>query len=242
MKDIDVYYQAAINKGITHLIVVGYDLKSSLDALSLAERFPAIYAAVGIHPNDLLLAKKADFEAIEKLLDHPKVVALGEIGLDYYWNKVDKATQKYYFEYFIKMAYRKHKPIIIHNRDADFDTLSLLREHKAYLSKGVMHCYSASKEMVKDFIDVGMYISFAGPLTFLNAKAPKAAAQEVPLDKILIETDAPYLAPHPLRGKQNQPAYVTYVAEELARLLNKPLADVANITSHNAKVLFGLPL
>ncbi len=240
LPDAEGYIKRANEAGVKACLVVGFNYQSSLDAIALAERFPCVYAAVGIHPNDLLLANKNDFQAIESLLSHPKVVALGEIGLDYYWNEVDKVTQHYYFEYFIQMAYRHQKPIIIHNRNADKDTLDILQKNKAYITKGVMHCYSASKEMVKDFVNTGMYISFAGPLTFLNAKMPKEAAKVVPLDRLLIETDAPYLSPHPFRGQQNESARVVYVAQELACLKEMSVEEIAKITTENACQLFGI--
>lgn len=240
IKDTERYYQAALAKDVSFMVVVGYDYKSSLDAIKLAESYAGIYAAVGIHPNEIMAAQPEDFATIEKLLDHPKVVALGEIGLDYHWKRTPKDTQKHYFEYFIKMAHKKQKPIIIHNREADFDTLQLLKANKEYLTTGVMHCYSASKEMVKDFTDLNLYLSFAGPLTFTNAKGPKEAAKVVPLDRLLIETDAPYLTPHPFRGQQNEPAYVRYVAEEMARVLQMSYEEVAAITSENAKRLFSI--
>ena len=238
LKDSQRYYDAALAKQVGVMIVVGYDYTSSLDAIALAEKHPGVYAAVGIHPNELMQAKPEDFAKIEPLLDHPKVVALGEFGLDYHWNKSDKATQHTYFEYFLKMAHRKQKPVIIHNRNADYDTLQLLRKNRHLLTKGVMHCYSASKEMVMDFVDVNMYISFAGPLTFTNARGPKEAALAVPRNRLLIETDAPYLTPHPFRGQQNEPANVRYVAEEMARILKISYDEVAQITTQNAKALF----
>lgn len=240
IKDSDHYVQAAQEKQVTHLVVVGYDVKSSLDAIALAERYPNVYAAVGIHPNECGVAKPGDIDIIESLLVHPKVVALGEIGLDYHWNRTEKELQYTYFETFIRLAHRHQKPIIIHNRNADFDTLQVLKKNQSFLTKGVMHCYSASKEMVKDFVDLHFYISFAGPLTFTNAKAPKEAAKVVPFDRLLIETDAPYLTPHPFRGQQNEPAYVRYVGEEMARLLNKSVEEVAHQTFQNACDLFGI--
>lgn len=242
IKESDRYYQAAFEKGVTAMVVVGYDYQSSLDAIFLAEKYPGIYAAVGIHPNEIMEAQPSDFANIEALLDHPKVVALGEIGLDYHWKKTPKDIQAFYFEYFIKMAHRKNKPIIIHNRNADFDTLQLLRQNQQSLTTGVMHCYSASKEMVKDFSDLNLYLSFAGPLTFTNAKTPKEAAKVVPRDRLLIETDAPYLTPHPFRGQQNEPSYVRYVAEELARVLEISYEEVAQITTKNARDLFSIAL
>lgn len=242
LKDIDRLYKNALNKGVGALIVIGYDYKSSLEAIRLAKEYPAIYAVVGIHPNEIADANEDDFEKIEALLKEDKVVALGEIGLDYHWKRTPVDMQHYYFEYFIKMAHRNNMPIVIHNRNSDADLLKILQKNKEYVTKGVMHCYSSSVEMVKDFLDLNLHISFAGPLTFLNAKRPKEAVKAVPLDRLLVETDAPYLTPHPFRGKPNEPAYVRYVAEEMARVLNMSFEDVAKLTTKNAKELFNLDI
>ena len=168
-----------------------------------------------------------DLMMIEQLAAHPKVVALGEMGLDYYWDQSPKEVQKEVFRKQIRLAKKVKLPIIIHNRDATADIVDILREENAGEVGGVMHCFSGSIEVARQCMDMNFYISFGGPVTFKNAKKPKEVAKEIPLDRLLIETDCPYLTPHPFRGKRNEPSYVKYVAEAIAELKGLSFEEVA---------------
>ena len=173
---------------------------------NLVETYDFIYASVGWHPVDAIDMTEEDLEWIEEYAAHPKVVALGEMGLDYHWDKSPKEIQKEVFRKQIRLAKKVKLPIIIHNRDATADIIEILKEEKAEEVGGIMHCFSGSVEIAKECIDMNFYISLGGPVTFKNAKKPKEVAEEIPLDKLLIETDCPYLTPHPYRGKRNEPS------------------------------------
>ena len=233
----EILIQRALDQGVTYMCVVGYDLASSLKAIEVVQGYDFMYAIVGIGPNDCLETTDDDLNILDQYLNNPKVVALGEIGLDYYWDSVPREKQKEIFEKQIALAKKHHKPIVIHSRDASEDTYQIL---KAGQHGGVMHCFSGSYEMAKRFIDLGFYISLAGPVTFKNAKTPKEVAEKVDLNKLLIETDCPYLTPQPFRGKLNEPANVVYIAQEIARLKHLDVEDVARITTFNAKKVFGI--
>lgn len=239
-QNIDKYINEAKEAGVSKFLCVGYDIESSKLAIEIANKYPFVYAAIGMHPTELKdLSVDYVFE-IERMLDNPKVVAIGEIGLDYYWDNVDRDIQKEYFAKFIKLAYKHKLPISLHVRDALEDTLNVLRENKEYLTKGVMHCYSGPKEMIKDFTDLGMYISLGGPVTFLNAKKVHEVAKNIDIDKLLVETDVPYLAPHPLRGKMNEPKFIVYTVNQIALLRNETKEYIEEKTYKNALELFGI--
>ncbi len=227
--------------GVSNILVIGWDKESSINAIKLAEQYDFIYAAVGYHPENLEGITNKDFEDVMKLLNHPKVVAVGEIGLDYYWDKREetKAIQKKYFIKQIEEANKRGLPIVIHSRDAIFDTLNILKEHPVNKG-GIMHCYSGSAENVKDFIKCNMYISLGGTVTYKNAVNLKEVAKIVPLERLLVETDDPYLTPVPFRGKRNIPGYAKYVVEEIAKLKELPVKEVEKQTYENAKRLFGI--
>ncbi|NCA96907.1 MAG: TatD family deoxyribonuclease [Bacteroidia bacterium] len=231
----------AMGKGVEGFLVVGYDLASSQKALELAKRFPNVYAAVGIHPTDIKKRGETDLEQIEKMLSHPKVIAYGEIGLDYHWDKEEneQALQREYFIKQINVANRNGKPVIIHTRDAAFDTYKILSTHQVQRS-GIMHCYSGSVEMVDSYVKLGYYIALGGPVTFTNAKTPKEVANHVPLDYLLIETDAPYLAPHPLRGQQNEPSNLPLILNEIANIRGISPLVLDEATTANFRRLFKL--
>lgn len=229
--------QHALAHQVKNIVVAGYDLKSSQRAVKIANEYPFVYATVGISPNDCLHTKDDELEEIEVLLQNPRVVALGEIGLDYYWDDVPRNKQKEVFIKQIQIAKKYNKPIVIHARDAYEDTYDILKQ-AAHC--GIMHCYSGSVEMAKRYIDIGFYISLAGPVTFKNAKVPKEVAIQIGIDHLMIETDCPYLTPHPFRGKLNEPANVVYIAQEIAKLKNMEIEDVARITTFNAKRMFGI--
>lgn len=199
-----------------------------------------MYGAVGWHPVDAVDLTHEHLDWIEELLAHRKIVALGEIGLDYHWDKSPKTVQKDVFRKQIALAKKVKMPIIVHNREADQDVVDILREEGAKEVGGIMHCFGGSVEIAEQCLEMNFHISFGGPVTFKNAKRPKLVAKSVPLDRLLIETDCPYLAPHPYRGKRNEPAYVQLVAEQIAELKGMPYEELARQTTANAKKLFGI--
>ncbi len=233
----DIYIKNALENNVNYITIAGYDLESSRRAVEIANEYSFIYATVGISPNDCLNTTDEDLKEIEMLLQNHRVVALGEIGLDYYWDDVPKDKQKDVFLKQIEIAKKYDKPIVIHARDAYEDTYNILKEAKHY---GIMHCYSGSVEMAERYVKIGFMISLAGPVTFKNAKVPKEVARAIGIDHLLIETDCPYLTPHPFRGKLNEPANVVYIAQEIAKLKNMEIEDVARITTFNAKRMFGI--
>lgn len=238
---LDDLLQAALNAGVTRVVNVGYDLPSSQLAVRQAEQHAMLSAAVGLHPHD---AKSWDDRLAEAFVDltaQEQVVAWGEIGLDYHYDLSPRELQQTAFHAQLELARSRQLPVIIHDRDAHGDVLSILRAHAPYPAGGVMHCYSGSPELVADCLRLGFYISFAGPLTFKNARKSVEAAAKVPLERLLVETDAPYLSPEPFRGRENHPAQVVLVAEKLASIHGLPYAQLAQLVSANAVRLFGLP-
>lgn len=207
--------------------------------LALAEQHENLYASVGVHPDYPDLREPTVAELVE-LARHPKVVAIGETGLDYYRLTGDLEWQRERFRVHIRAARQSAKPLIIHTRSASADTLRLMQEERAGEAGGVMHCFTESWEVAQGALEMGFHISFSGILTFKNAKELKDVARQVPLDRLLVETDSPYLAPVPYRGKTNQPGWVKHVAEEVARLQNRSFADVASATTNNFFKLFNI--
>lgn len=232
--------ERARQNGIRRIINVGFNRETIPSSIALAEQYDFIYSTVGWHPTDAKDMLPEDLEWIESLCRHEKVVAIGEIGLDYYWDTSPKEVQDRVFREQIRLARKVGLPIVIHNRDAHHDVVQTLREEGAAETGGVMHCYSGSWETAKQCLDMNFYISFGGPVTFKNAKQPKAVLEKVPLDRLLIETDAPYLAPHPYRGKRNESAYVRLVAETAAEIKGISVEELAEITTRNAMDLFRL--
>jgi TatD DNase family protein len=221
-------------------LCVGVSLDKFPQVLALAEQHTNIYASVGVHPDHELDAEPTQ-ALLEQLAQHPKVVAIGETGLDYFRLKGDLEWQRERFRTHIRAARACAKPLIIHTREAAADTLRIMREENAGQVCGVMHCFTESMETAEAAMDMGFYISFSGIVTFKNAVTLKEVARNVPLERVLIETDSPYLAPVPFRGKLNQPAYVRHVAEEIARLRGVPLDEIAQATSGNFRRLFKTP-
>jgi TatD DNase family protein len=229
--------QAMTDNQVGHALCVCVTLPDFPAVLALAEEFENFYASVGVHP---------DYEKIEeptlgkliKLADHPKVIAIGETGLDYFRLTGDLEWQRERFRTHIRAALSTQKPLIIHTRNASADTIRIMQEEKAVKVGGVMHCFTESLEVAEAAIEMGFYISFSGIVTFKNATALKEVAKVIPLDKMLIETDSPYLAPMPYRGKTNQPSYVKHVAEEIAKLRGETLEMIATTTTNNFFKLF----
>jgi TatD DNase family protein len=239
-EDLQEVIDRAIAEGVTNMVVVGFDEITIKKALELAESYDFLYASVGWHPVDAIDMTQDHLDWLKELAGNPKVVALGEMGLDYYWDKSPKEIQKEVFRKQIRLAKEVQLPIIIHNRDATADIVEILKEENAGEVGGIMHCFSGSVETALECIEMNFLISLGGPVTFKNAKKPKEVAVEIPLDRLLVETDCPYLTPHPYRGKRNEPAYVKLVAEQIAELKGLTLEEVAEETAKNAKKLFGI--
>ena len=237
--DIDRVLARMVENQVTHALCVSVTLEDFPAVLDLAERHANIYASVGIHP-DSQGVREADPDELVRLADHPRVVAIGETGLDYFRLKENLDWQRERFRRHIRAARLSGKPLIIHTRDAAADTIRLMREEGADRAGGVMHCFTESWETAAAALDLGFHISFSGIVTFKNAKALKEVARKVPMNRMLIETDCPYLAPVPYRGKVNEPAYVKHVAEEIARLRELSWTEVALATSENFFRLFGI--
>lgn len=227
--------------GVTKLISAGYSLEGSKKAIELANKYDFIYATCGISPNDIPQTEEELWKTLQEIKEfiqvNFKVVAIGEIGLDYYWNKENKELQQKAFIEQIKLANELDLPIVIHTREAVSDTLEILKQNEVK-NKGVFHCCPLNRELVKEALKLGFYISFAGPVTFKNSKNADEIIQMVPKDKILIETDSPYLSPEPLRGRRNDSSNVKYVAQKIADVKGMQLEEVAEITYENTKRIF----
>lgn len=224
--------------GIANIVNVGASVSSCETTLALAERYPFIYAAIGVHPDEVGELDEERMERIKALCAHEKVVAVGEIGLDYYWDKSARDIQAYWFKRQLGLAREVSLPVIIHSREAAADTMELMKEERAGELGGVVHCYSYSPKMAMEYVKMGFYIGIGGVVTFKNAKKLKETAACVPLERILIETDCPYLSPEPNRGKRNSSLNLPYVAEEIARIKEVEPEKVVQVTNENAKRLF----
>ena len=234
---VDEYLQEAKNSGVDELLCVSIDWETYPDVLKIAEKYPHVYASVGVHPNHDEGYEPTIDDLIEKA-QHEKVIAIGETGLDYFRTGDDAEWQRDRFRIHIAAAKLCQKPLIIHTRDAREDTIRILEENNAQEAGGVMHCFTESLEMAKAAMDMNFYISFSGIVTFKSAFEIQEVAKKIPIDRILVETDSPYLAPVPFRGKQNQPSYVKHVAEFVAELRGISLEELAEHTTHNFHQLF----
>ena len=224
-------------EGVTRVISAGYSIESSKKAIQLAKKNEFIYATCGVSPNDIPSSAsewKNQYKMLEELIKKDKVVAVGEIGLDYYWNKENKELQKEIFINQIELANKYNLPIVIHTRDAIMDTLEILKANPVK-ENGIFHCCPQNRELIKEALKFGFYISFAGPITFKSSKNAEEIIKLVPNNRILIETDSPYLAPEPVRGTRNDPRNVKYIAQKIADAKGISVQDVANITFENAK-------
>ena len=226
--------------GVARMIEIGYDLDSSRAAIALAEQYPQVFAAVGIQPHYAATADETWLAEIRRLASHPKAVAIGEIGLDYYHDRAPHNLQERLFRRQLALARELAKPVVIHSREAQADTVRILRD-AARGQPGIMHSFSGDWAYAEACLEVGFMLSFSGPVTFGKTIELHEAARRAPLDKILTETDSPYLAPHPLRGKRNEPANVRLVAARLAELRGMELAELAGAVWENATIIFGLP-
>lgn len=237
-KDRDEIIDDLKNQGVEIVINPGADAQSSVKAISLAKKYDNIYAAVGVHPHDVKDMDDSTIQLLSSLADYDKVVAIGEIGLDYHYDYSPRDLQRKWLIEQIKLAKKLQLPIIIHEREASQDMYNILKQEADGNLTGVLHCYSGSLELAREYLKMGFYISFAGPVTFKNARVPKEVVKSIPLDRMLVETDSPYLTPEPKRGKRNEPLNVRYVAAMIAELKEISFDEVAIATSENTKKLF----
>lgn len=239
--DREILIQQIKQEGITKLISAGYSLEGSKKAKDLADKYDFIYATAGISPNDIPQTEEELWimsnQIKEMVKQSKKIVAIGEIGLDYYWNQDNKELQKQAFIKQIELANELKLPIVIHTREAVMDTIEILKQNEVVL-KGVFHCCPLNRELVKEALKLGFYISFAGPVTFKNSRNADEIIDMVPNDKMLIETDSPYLSPEPFRGRRNDSRKVKYIAQKIANVKHMELEKVAKITYHNAEKIF----
>ncbi len=222
--------------GVSYIVNAAVDIATAKTAIGFAEQYPHLYACAGIHPENLEGLEDDYLDQLTEMLRHPKVVALGEIGLDYHWD-IEKPLQQRVFEEQLRLAKELGVPVVIHDREAHGDVMELVRK---YQPKGLMHCYSGSVEMLKEVIKLGMSISLGGTVTFKNARVPVEVAAAVPLDRLLLETDAPYLSPVPYRGKRNDSRNIAYTAERIAEIRGMDAQELIDITTENAKRLYGI--
>lgn len=237
-KDRDRLLNSMKEHGIEKIINVGASLRGVEDTVKLMEQYPFVYGAVGIHPDEVGTLDEEKMKWLRRLCDLEKTVAVGEIGLDYYWDKENHEIQKKWFVRQMDLAKETGLPIIVHSRDAAKDTLDIMKAERADHLTGVIHCYSYSKEHAKEYMNMGYYLGIGGVVTFQNAKKLWEVVEYAPLDYLLLETDAPYLAPVPYRGKRNCSLYLTYVAREIARIKGVSYDEVVDITKKNAEKLF----
>ena len=236
-EDREQLIQDTYNEGTTKFVCAGYNLKASKEAIDIANKYEFIYSICGISPNDLDDFNNQNIQEIKKLAMTRKNVAIGEIGLDYYWNKENKELQKELFIKQIELANKYELPIVIHSRDAFEDTIKVLKENKV-IKKGIFHCCQLNRELIKEALKLDFYISFAGPITFKNSKNAEEIVKMVPIEKILIETDSPYLSPEPKRGTRNDSRNVKYIAQKIAEFKQVTIEEVAKTTYENTMKIF----
>ena len=227
--------------GVDLIVNIGADMASSARSVALAEQYPQVYATVGMHPHDAKDMREQDYQQLVRWAAQPKVVAIGEIGLDYHYDLSPRPVQQEVFLRQLDIARQTGKPFVVHEREAHADTFEIIRSAAKGL-EGVFHCFSGSVETARQYLKLGFYVSIAGPVTFPKSAKTKEVARYVPLDRLLVETDSPYLTPQAFRGRRNEPAYVRLVAEEIAALREVSLEELARATSENACRLFRIPM
>lgn len=240
-RDRDLIIKSLKSNGLEYAINNGADLQTSIASVALAEEYSNIYATVGVHPHSAKEMDKSTIEILRSFASRDKVVAIGEIGLDFHYDNSPRDVQRFWFKEQLKLAKEVNLPVTIHSREANQETFDILKEFSEDGKlRGVLHCYSGSGEMAMEYIKLGFYISIAGPVTFKNARVLREVAKAVPLDKLLVETDCPYLAPEPYRGKRNEPIFVKYVAGTIADIKGISYEELAKATNTNTKRLFGI--
>lgn len=237
---LDEVIKDSIDAGVSKLIIPGYDYETSKLALEIANKYPFVYASIGYHPTEIKGYGEKEYKWLEEHINDPKVVAIGEVGFDFHWDTTTKEEQEEAFIRQIEIAKKANKPLIIHSRDAIQLTYDTLKQQKASVVGGVMHCYSGSLEMAPLFIKENFYLGVDGPVTFSNAKEIVKVVKEIPLSWLLSETDSPYLTPHPYRGKENQPKYIPLIVEKIAEIKGMEITEVAKVLLENAQKLFRL--
>ncbi len=240
-KDREVVIQRAIKNNIMAIITIGTDIPSSEKAIELAEKYATVFAAVGIHPSDCTNTTYKDLERIESLCSHEKVIAIGEVGLDYYHMNASKSQQWEVLLKQIELAVKLNKPLIIHNRESHNDIYDIIATSNAAKVGGVFHSFSGDLDFLDKILSINFHISFTGNITFKKSNKD-SLVKEVPVNQLLLETDSPFLAPTPMRGKRNEPAFLVHTAERIARIKELPVKEVGRITSENAKNLFNLAI
>lgn len=238
--DMEEVIRRAIQGGVGYFVNIGTDLEDSRKAVAVAEAHPEVYAAVGYHPHETKRADPSELAELKKLLQHPKVVAVGEVGLDYFHDHSPREIQRKLLKTFLGWYKQYEKPVILHCRDAYDDLMQILKETVEFPCRGVVHCFSSNAITMKKFLDMGFYIAFGGALTYKKNDDLREACKACPVDRLLIETDAPYLAPQTRRGKRNEPLFMVETANFMAELRRVSLEDLAETTTANAKELFGI--
>ena len=237
-EDRDILLSELREQNVEYIVNVGASMASSQRSVALAEKYPFVYAAVGVHPDEVGELDQEKFLQLKAMAAHEKVKAIGEIGLDYYWDKEKHDLQKHWFMRQMELAHEVKLPIIVHSREAAKDTLDMVIAAKPLELKGIIHCYSYSVEQAREYLNMGYYLGIGGVLTFKNAKKLKEVADYAPLSQIVLETDCPYLAPVPYRGKRNNSSMIAYVAEKLAAIKKVPVEEVLRITNENGRKLY----
>ena len=239
-KDREELFRTMRSEGVGIITDIGADIESTKRAIELSESYDFIYAAAGVHPSEVYSLEEADMEFLRRATESPKVVAIGEIGLDYHYEDTVREVQKKWFIRQLELAKETKLPVVIHSRDAAKDTLDIMKAEHAQESGGVIHCFSYGWDMAKIYLDMGFYLGIGGVVTFKNAKKLKEVVQKAPMERLVLETDAPYLAPEPYRGKRNASHYLKYVAEEIAALRNMTPEEVILVTEENGKRMYGI--
>ena len=239
-EDRDVLLSGMNKQNVEYIVNVGASMASSKRSLELAEKYPFVYAAVGVHPDEVGELDEEKLMQLKEWSMHPKVKAIGEIGLDYYWDKEKHDLQKHWFMRQMELAHERKLPMIVHSREAAKDTLDMVIAAKPLDLSGIIHCYSYSVEQAREYLNMGYYLGIGGVLTFKNAKKLKEVAEYAPLSQIVLETDCPYLAPTPFRGKRNDSSKIAYVAEELAAIKQVSVEEVLRITNENGRKLYNI--
>lgn len=239
-KDLGEVINRAESSGIKYIITVASDYNSNKRGIEISKRFGSVYTTVGIHPHDVKDVDKKIYDELQTLAREKKVVAWGEIGLDYFRNYSPRDIQEREFKRQIRIAKDLNLPLIVHKRESEKDILSILKKESPLKRSGVIHCFSGDRELAKEFLNLGFYLSIAGPITYKNSRHLQELVKEIPNERLLLETDCPFLSPEPIRGKRNEPAFVRYTAEKIAKLKGLSLEDIARITSLNVHNLFGI--
>jgi len=239
-KDREVLFQTMRSEGVGIITDIGADIESTKRAIELSESYDFIYAAAGVHPSEVYSLEETDMDFLREAAKNSKVVAIGEIGLDYHYEDTVREVQKKWFVRQLEIAKETKLPVVIHSRDAAQDTLNIMKAEHAEKSGGVIHCFSYGWDMAKIYLDMGFYLGIGGVVTFKNAKKLKEVVQKAPMEQLVLETDAPYLAPEPYRGKRNASHYLKYVVDEIATLRDMTAEEVIRITEENGKRMYGI--